>query len=794
VKSGRRNFFFSFFILLLGAFAKTTIAGQTPVIPDHFVISDSAVRQMKALAREKASRTPTQRKIDSRLLLELGQRRDPMLRDALPALRSTLEIDAAEDSLLVDITATVTPDLLETIDLLGGNIVNSHSHFDAIRARLPLESLEDLATLPAVRSIRPADQWATRRMNGNAINVSQGDVAHAANIARQQTGINGSGVRTCVLSDSVDALASLQASGDLPAVTVAPGQSGNPGTSEGTAMLEIVHDLAPGAQLFFATANGGQANFANNILVLRNTYGCNVIVDDIFYFAEPVFQDGIIAQAINQVAASGALYFAAAGNAGSQNKGTSGVWEGNYSPLPSIISGYDSVHSFNGQNHNVLTRVGFAYKLTWSDPLGGSNNDYDLFLLNPSGTQIVAASINIQDGNDDPLEFISASPSDLSHRLVVARWSGNARYLHLNTLRGRLSVSTSGQISDHSGAEGAFAVAAVNVATAGGGVFTGGAANPVQAFSSDGPRRMFFRADGTPYTPGNLLASGGVVRQKPDLAAANGVATATPGFNPFFGTSAAAPHAAAMASLLLQADPGIISPGMGGGLSGSTTQAFRQLLPHVTLDIEAPGFDRDSGHGILMADLLLDSINTCQTPFNDIPCDYWALSAIQKILAAGITAGCGNNNYCPLDPVTRAQMAVFLLRGINGSTYFPPPANGTVFNDVPLGAFAAAWIEQLAASGITSGCGGGNYCPNASITRAQMAIFLLRAKHGSTYSPPPATGSRFADVPLGAFAADWIEQLAAEGITGGCGGGNYCPGAPVNRDQMAVFLVRTFNL
>ena len=116
-----------------------------------------------------------------------------------------------------------------------------------------------------------------------------------------------------------------------------------------------------------------------------------------------------------------------------------------------------------------------------------------------------------------------------------------------------------------------------------------------------------------------------------------------------------------------------------------------------------------------------------------------------------------------------------------------------MFNDVGASDFAASFIEQLAADGITAGCGGGNYCPNATITRDQMAVFLLRAKYGSGYTPPPATGI-FNDVPPGRFAADWIEQLAAEGITAGCGNGNYCPGNPVTRDQMAVFLVRTFGL
>jgi hypothetical protein len=182
--------------------------------------------------------------------------------------------------------------------------------------------------------------------------------------------------------------------------------------------------------------------------------------------------------------------------------------------------------------------------------------------------------------------------------------------------------------------------------------------------------------------------------------------------------------------------------------------------------------------------------------FNDVPLNHSVWAYIEAIYNAGITGGCTTTplNYCPNNSVNRAQMAIFLLRGIHGSAYTPPPATGTVFNDVPSNAFAASWIEQLAAEGITGGCGGGNYCPNNTVTRSQMAIFLLRAKYGSSHTPPAATGTVFADIPSTAFAAAWIEQLAGEGITGGCGGGNYCPNNPVTRAQMAIFLVRSFNL
>ena len=181
--------------------------------------------------------------------------------------------------------------------------------------------------------------------------------------------------------------------------------------------------------------------------------------------------------------------------------------------------------------------------------------------------------------------------------------------------------------------------------------------------------------------------------------------------------------------------------------------------------------------------------------FADVPLPYWAWQFIERLYAAGITGGCATPplQYCPSNTVTRDQMAVFLLRAKRGAGYTPPPATGTRFADVPAGHWAAAWIEQLANEGITGGCGGSNYCPASPVNRDQMAVFLLRAKYGSGYSPSSPTGV-FADVPTSFWAASWIERLAAEGITGGCAVGIYCPANPVTRDQMAIFLVRTFSL
>jgi hypothetical protein len=178
--------------------------------------------------------------------------------------------------------------------------------------------------------------------------------------------------------------------------------------------------------------------------------------------------------------------------------------------------------------------------------------------------------------------------------------------------------------------------------------------------------------------------------------------------------------------------------------------------------------------------------------FNDVPSNNQFNLYVMRLVGNGITAGIGNGLYGVGQPTLRQQMAVFLLKAEHGACYTPPPCTG-VFPDVPCSSNFAPWIERLAAEGITGGCGGGNYCPTNPIRRDQMAVFLLKAEHGPSYVPPPCDGD-FADVPCPSPFADWIEQLAAEGITGGCGGGNYCPQNTVTRGQMAAFLVKAFTL
>ncbi len=558
-----------------------------------------ALEQIQTLLAWKAQRTASEEKIDTRLLSELALRGGELSRTALPQLRTGIQVEPG-DRVLLDIEATVEPPLLAALEDLGAVVVNAHPRFGTVRLRLPLAQVKAAAALPGIRSLRPADVMITQM-----INVTEGDVAHTADLARTNFGVDGSGVKVGVISDSVDALADLQASGDLPpGVTILAGQSGNPGTSEGTALMEIVHDMAPGAELFFATGSGGQAQLAQNILDLKAA-GCSVIVDDVLYLGEPVFQDGIIAQAVDQVVAMDGIYFSAAGNSGNLTNDESGVWEGDYAPtaVPAPLAGAAlSAHDFGtGAGNEITMDPPALITLQWADPQDGAGNDLDLFLLDAALANVIAASTNTQNGDDDPLEAIDSSvPDDTGNHVVVTLFAGAGRFLHVNTHRGRLDQGTDGQIFGHPAAEGAIAVAAVGVATAGGGPFTGGAANPVQFFSSDGPRRIFFEADGSPIA-GVAGDQKGIpnseVRQKPDIAAADGVSTATPGFNPFFGSSASAPHSAAIAALLRSFIP-----------SAPNGVIFDNIFDS-PLDIMETGIDRDSGAGILMAEDALDSMS-----------------------------------------------------------------------------------------------------------------------------------------------------------------------------------------
>jgi hypothetical protein len=256
---------------------------------------------------------------------------------------------------------------------------------------------------------------------------------------------------------------------------------------------------------------------------------------------------------------------------------------------------------------------------------------------------------------------------------------------------------------------------------------------------------------------------------------------------------------------------GVISFAWGGSSMPHNTYDFLRLIKVSKNGYEPSAkyvsiFDVDiarvvHGQDEFAVTITLEKTMSLQSPastFVDVSTADGAWQSIEAIYAAGITGGCATSPlmYCPATPVTRAQMAVFLERGIHGSSYAPPAvSNGTGFGDIAPDYWAAAWIEQLHADGITDGCSAGNYCPEQAVTRAQMAVFLLRAKYGASYTPPGVgTATGFSDVPTHYWAAAWIKQLALEGITSGCGSGAYCPETPITRGQMAVFMSRTFTL
>ena len=401
-------------------------------------LNAQAREQIRILQEEKAARTPAQRKIDSQLVHALRKKRFGLVAPGLTSLKVDLEIEA-DGRVLVDLRAKVTPELLEFIERNGGKVVNSFEKDNAVRAQVPLDRIEGLAARPEVRSLRPADRAAT---NVGPV-TSGGDLAHRAAEVRGRYGADGAGVKIGVLSDSVTYLAQSQAAGELSTVTVLPGQSGT-GNGEGTAMLEIIHDLAPGAALYFATASEGVTGFAQNIRDLQAA-GCRIIVDDVLYFVESPFQDGPIARAVNDVSAAGTLFFTAAGNGGSKAKNTSGTWEGDFKDGgPATLAGSGRLHDFGGTTYNTVLPGGFGrVDLFWADPVGASANDYDVYVLDSSGA-VVRSSTNVQDGDDDPYESIPSL--GVGERIVIVKASGEDRYLSLTTFRAVLAVSTAGRV------------------------------------------------------------------------------------------------------------------------------------------------------------------------------------------------------------------------------------------------------------------------------------------------------------------------------------------------------------
>jgi hypothetical protein len=673
----------------LAVFAATAVQAAPPEL------SVAAAQQIEQLKAEKSARTPAQKKLDSNLLLAIRTAAGNTAMYGNVQLQATVVPDAS-GKVKVDIRVPVDAASLALVTGLGGQVLGSFPIANSIQALVPIDKVEQLASDPRVRSIRPPSRPSTNRavkavgdatasaapqqplsprlqrfqatvkralaahqaetqnccgagviLNSGSVN-SQGDVAHRANNARAAFSVNGAGIRIGVLSDSFDNLGGATAdilSGDLPGpgnpngflTPVAFAGSGDCaapcGADEGRAMLQIVHDLAPGAILYFATAFNSDTDFANNIRALGGIapaappFGniapkCDIIIDDVSYSNESGLHDGqpapsdanlaLITQAVNDVTAAGVLYFSSAANSGNKVFGTSGAWEGDFTPgvTPPLLAGAGPLLIWNGASAvlNPLTAATNDVVIQWSDPIGGSCNDYDLYILNPAGTAITNASTNTQDctpGNDPYEEAYSGGPNYLvGSNLVVALFSGSPRFISMTSQRGQTLYNTNGATRGHNAAASGFSVAATPAAlefeppTVTGpypGAFNAG--NQIEAFSSDGPRRAFWNAAGVAYTPGNLLATGGTLHQKPDFTAADGVDTTLPpatGLNPFYGTSAAAPHAGAIAALVKSAAPAATNAQI-------TTYLTSTALNIMTPAFFPPGFNEAAGVGILQA-------------------------------------------------------------------------------------------------------------------------------------------------------------------------------------------------
>ena len=594
-------------------------------------LGDRAAEQVSALQAVKRNLSPAERKLDGRLVVELRKRAGGRIGTAVPRLRTGVAVKGGETT-DVDIRAGVTRQLIGRLAKAGAQVRYASRRVGSIRATVPLASLERIAALGGVRRVDAAAGAITATMGRHvstegkaaksariaralraaqiapqAVVTSEGDAAHAADDVRAGSGVTGVGVKLCALSDGVDSLDESIEAGELPEVDVLPEQAGD--GDEGTAMLEILHDLAPGAELGYATAFTSDASFADNIRALRSEAGCDVIVDDVLYYNETPFQDGPIAQSVAAVLADGALYFSAAGNEGNVIDGTSGNYEDDFADSGRSVGKFAGrAHDFDpGAAVQVFQPVtpesaASVTTLFWADALGDSGNDYDLYVFNEAG-DVLAFSQSVQDGDDDPFEVLRVPAG--ARRMAVVKFSGADRYLQLSDLGGRFedagalqAFTTPGVTRGHSAVEGSFSTAAApaadpypldlepgdppNPAGPAPDPFTG--AQLPERFTSDGPRRVFFEADGTP------IGTNGEVRQKPDITAADGVATSLDDFDPFFGTSAAAPHAAAIAGLVLSGNP------------GATSADVREAFDATALDLQPAGVDPRTGVGVIRAD------------------------------------------------------------------------------------------------------------------------------------------------------------------------------------------------
>jgi subtilisin family serine protease len=541
-------------------------------------------------------------------------------------------------------------------------VTNARAFGSLVSGRVPLSALRAIAALPGVQSVRPA----FARTNAGLV-TTQGDRAQGSANARATYGVDGSGIRVGILSDSFKCLTAPIFPGQMftmmrqdirnddlpPTVKILADNACSGSNDEGRAMGQIVHDVAPGASIAFHTAFAGEADFAQGIIDLANA-GSNVIVDDVVYFDEPMFQDGILAQAANAVHDRGVAYFSAAGNDArasyegafrlSGSVGASGV-RNNFAPQGKP----DPMQTITLTDQGLELIV-----LNWDEPFRsagpkGSRSDLDLIFYRMNGTPVPICDNNLRpavcqlpgvDNNvgGDALEeaiISNTSGRDVQLQLSVELYTGPApgylKYVYFDYGAGTMFVNEydtqSGASYGHAIAAGATSVGAApwyNTAAWGVPFWSNCRPACLEYFSSAGGVPIFFNA------AGNRLRSP-QVRQKPEVTGPDGgnstffysVYTATvPGstepdaFPNFFGTSAAAPHVAAIAALMMdkqaRAKGPKLSPDQITGILESTAKdmrfrAGRTIAPYV-FPYGTQGPDFDSGYGFVDAQAALGQV------------------------------------------------------------------------------------------------------------------------------------------------------------------------------------------
>lgn len=568
----------------VAAWSQTPPAKPPSQPADAAGVSAAMRQQLLSAQRQLLPRTPAEAKLDSGLLLAA---RGPVVTQAGGApLRAYAALPGGKPSTggeLVVIKGDITPALHDFIVSQGGTDIAEIPEYHSMSVRLPLSSLAAVTARPEVRSIALARPPAVNQATpapGQGANWD-GDAAHEGALLRGTFKADGTGIKVCVISDSIDHLAESQQNGTLGAVEVLAEPAGVPtphGHGEGTAMLEIVHRIAPGATLAFADMGDTRVRMAINVARLALDH-CTIIVDDITYSDETPFQDGEIARAARAATDNGILFFSSAANSGNLAQHTSGTWEGDFSPststiqLPSFDPATNQITNVTYRFHQFAPGVVFDNvtqanpgapnaQLTWNDPVRDSPdtiNDYLFAAFDEAGQlQTLASSVD-----DVPMISVDLRPH---YRLAVLKAETDAaRVVRIVTNRGRLAYATDGQTFGHNalGAAKAFTIAAVTAQqrTApfrSNGYDRGAPTLDVESFSSDGPRRVYYDGAGQPLASGSLTYAGGTILRKPDFAAADCVVNSVqdPAFQPMFcGTSAAAPQAAAIAALILSAAP-----------------------------------------------------------------------------------------------------------------------------------------------------------------------------------------------------------------------------------------------